>query len=85
VTSVTDPLDHTTTFTRDGLGNVTAITDPLTHQTTLTYTPQGQPLTVTTPAGQTQVGYDGGDLVSVTDALGRTTTRFITFSFNPRR
>lgn len=77
LTSITDPLSHTTTFTRDAVGNVTAITDALSHQTILTYSPQGQPVTVTTPAGTTVFGYDGGDLVSVTDPLGRTTTRFV--------
>jgi YD repeat-containing protein len=56
---------------------VTAITDPLSHQTLLTYSPQGQPVTVTTPAGTTTFSYDGGDLVSITDPLGRTTTRFV--------
>jgi len=75
--SVTDPLSHTTTFTRDSVGNVTAITDALSHQTTFSHTASGQPLTVTTPAGTTTFGYDGGDLVGNTDPLGRTTSRFI--------
>jgi RHS repeat-associated protein len=77
LTSVTDPLEHTTTLMRDGEGNVTSVVDALQHETTLTYTPAGQPLTVTTPAGMTQFGYDGGDLVSATDPLGRTSTRFV--------
>ena len=74
---LTDPLGHTTTFTRDNLGNVTAISDPLSHQTTFTYSGGGRLLTVTTPAGTTTFNYDGGDLVGITDPLGRTTTRFI--------
>jgi RHS repeat-associated protein len=77
LTSITDPLNHTTTFTRDSTGNVTAITDPLSHQTTLTYNAAGQPATVTTPAGTTQFSYAGGDLVGVTDPLGRTRTQYI--------
>ncbi|HET9387218.1 MAG TPA: RHS repeat-associated core domain-containing protein, partial [Gemmatimonadales bacterium] len=77
LTSVTDPLTHATTFTRDSLGNVSAITDTLQHQTTFTYNTTGQPLTVTTPAGTATFGYDGGDLVAITDPLGRTTSRFV--------
>ncbi|MBI2526322.1 MAG: RHS repeat protein [Candidatus Rokubacteria bacterium] len=76
VASVTDPLGHTTTLAYDAAGNPTTITTPLGVATTLTYTAAGQPLTITTPAGTTQLGYDGGDLVSITDPLGRTTTRF---------
>jgi YD repeat-containing protein len=53
-----------------------AATDALSHQTTLSYTASGQPLTVTTPAGTRTFSYDGGDLVGITDPLGRTTTRF---------
>ena len=56
---------------------MTAITDPLSHQTTLTYNAAGQPLTVTTPAGTTQFGYDSGDLATITDPLGRTSSQFI--------
>jgi YD repeat-containing protein len=52
LTSITDPLSHTTTLTRDVMGNVTTITDPLGHQTTFTYNTAGQPLTATTPAGR---------------------------------
>ena len=36
VTSVTDPLNHTTTFGYDTHGALTSITDPLNHTTTLT-------------------------------------------------
>jgi len=77
VTSVTDPLNHTTTFTRDDWGNVTAVTDPLSHQTTFTYNGRGQPLTVATAAGTTQFAYLAGDLVAITDPIGRTTTQFV--------
>jgi YD repeat-containing protein len=43
VASVTDPLNHTTTFGYDSAGNLTTITDPLSHTTTLTYNAAGQP------------------------------------------
>jgi RHS repeat-associated protein len=76
VATVTDPLSHTTTFGYDSLGNLTSITNPLSQQTTLTYSTSGQPLTVTTPAGTTTFGYEGADLVSVTDPLGKVATRF---------
>ena len=77
LTSITDPLGHTTSLTRDGVGNLTTITDPLSHQRTFTYTETGLPLTVTTPAGTTTFTYDAGDVVGVTDPLGRTTSRFV--------
>ncbi|MBI2526320.1 MAG: Ig-like domain-containing protein [Candidatus Rokubacteria bacterium] len=76
VASVTDPLGHTTTLAYDAAGNPTTITSPLGVATTLTWTAAGQPLTITTPAGTTQLGYDLGDLVTITDPLGRITTRF---------
>lgn len=75
--SITDPLNHTATFAHDTTGNVTSVTDPLNHQTTFTFNAAGQPLTTTTPAGATQFAYDAGDLVSVSDPLGRTTMRFV--------
>jgi RHS repeat-associated protein len=74
--TVTDPLFHTTSFSHDAKGSVTSVTDPLNHETTFTHNAAGQPLTVTTPAGMTQIGYEGGDVTSVTDGLGRTTSRF---------
>ena len=73
VASVTDPLGHTTSFGHDGVGNLTTITDALGHQSTLSYNAAGQPLTITTPAGTTQLGYDQGDLATITDAMGNTT------------
>src|SRR5438093_2081813 len=78
VATVTDPLNHTTTFGHDAFGNVTSITNPLgpPTQTTLTYNYSGQPLTVTTPAGTTTLAYDGADLISITDPTGKVTTRF---------
>jgi len=76
VTSVTNPLSHMTSLTYDSVGNLTKITNPLSQATTLTYTASGQPLTITTPAGTTGLGYDRGDVATITDAVGNTTTRF---------
>ena len=33
LTSVTDPLGHTTTFTYDSLGNLASVTDPISLST----------------------------------------------------
>lgn len=76
VATVTVPLNHTTTFGYDAKGNLTTITNTLNQQTTLTYNAAGQPLTVTTPAGTTALGYELGDLASITDPTGKTTRRF---------
>ena len=67
----------TTTFGYDGVGNLSTITDPLSHQSTLTYNAACQPVTITDPLSHTtQVGYEQGDLVTITDATGKTTTGF---------
>jgi RHS repeat-associated protein len=78
VATIQDPLTHTTTFTYEpsGARNLQSISDPLSHQTSFTHDPQGQPQTITTPAGVTELGYDRGDLATVTDPLGKVTTRF---------
>src|SRR5262250_1447407 len=78
VASIQDPLNHTTTFAHEDSGarNLESITDPLGHRTSFTYDAQGQPLTVTTSAGTTQLSYDQGDLATITDPLGKVTTRF---------
>jgi YD repeat-containing protein len=78
VATISDPLGHPTTFTYDPAGarNLLSITDALSHQTSFTYDGQGQPLTITTPAGTTQLAYTQGDLTSITDPLGKITTRF---------
>jgi YD repeat-containing protein len=78
VATISDPLNHTTTFTYEASGarHLRSIADPLTHQTSLSYDLQGQPQTITTPAGTTQLSYEGGDLATITDPLGKVTTRF---------
>ncbi|MGH7701926.1 MAG: RHS repeat-associated core domain-containing protein, partial [Gemmatimonadales bacterium] len=60
----------------DSLGNLTTLTNPLSQAATLTYTATGQPLTITTAAGTTGLGYDRGDVATITDPVGNTTTRF---------
>jgi RHS repeat-associated protein len=78
VATITDPLEHTTSYGYDAAGNLTSTTDPLQHQTTFAYNSIGQ-LTSTTDALQhtTTFGYSGGDLTTVTDPLSRVTTRFV--------
>ncbi len=76
VASVTDPLNHTTTFAYDAEGNPTTVTNALGQPTTLTYNAAGQPITVTDPLSHTtQFEYSLGDLTAVTDPLGNRTTR----------
>jgi RHS repeat-associated protein len=78
VTSVTDPLNHTTTFGYSANGALTSITDALNHTTTITPHPTGQPAAIQTPLSHTtQFTYEAGDLVAITDPLGRTTQRFL--------
>lgn len=76
--SIIDPLSHTTTIQRNGLGEATSIADPLGHQVTLTYDAQGQVTSVADPLGnQTKLTRDHGDLSAVTDPLGRVVQVFI--------
>ncbi|MFZ2755102.1 MAG: hypothetical protein WAZ48_16880, partial [Lysobacteraceae bacterium] len=51
VSSMTDPLNHTTTLTRDAAGNVTRQRDPLGHETTFTYDARGLTTSLTDPNG----------------------------------
>jgi RHS repeat-associated protein len=77
VATITDPLNHTTTFFYDLYGNLEKVRDANTNETTYTYNASGQPVTVTppSPAGTTQFVYEFGDLVSVIDPLGNVTNR----------
>jgi len=78
VSSVVDPLGHTSTFTYDAKGNLLATTDALSHTTTMSYTDSGLLKSVVDPLGHTTTfAYEGADLVSMTDALGRTASRFV--------
>jgi len=68
VTSVTDPLGHTTTFMYDMKGNLTSVTDPLGNTSSFTYNPAGQVVTSTDRNGKvTQFSYVGGYLTAVMD------------------
>jgi RHS repeat-associated protein len=76
--SVTDPLNHTSTFSYDRLGNLVAGTDPLSHQVRMGYNTAGQLTSVSDALNNTlQFGYFGGDLVSVTDPLSNVATQFV--------
>jgi RHS repeat-associated protein len=78
VTSVTDPLSHTTTYAYDWEGRLTSVTDPLSHQTTFTANGAGQTTSITTALGKTtSFTYELGDLVGVTTPLGHSETRFV--------
>jgi RHS repeat-associated protein len=75
--AITDENGHTTTLAYDAKGNLIRITDPLGHGMTFAPDREGRPRSVTDPLGRvTSFGYDGGDLSSVTDALGRQRQRF---------
>jgi RHS repeat-associated protein len=75
-TSVTDPLNHTWTLSRDAYGNQTAVTDPLGHQMTASYNSEGEVVSFSDGVGDTfRFTYDYGDLASIIDPLGNTTDR----------
>jgi RHS repeat-associated protein len=78
ISSATDPLGHSSTFTYDQLGNLTTATDPLGHQTTLTYDGAGRPVSVQDAlSNAAHFAYFGGDLVTVTDPLGNVSTQSV--------
>jgi RHS repeat-associated protein len=80
VATVTDPLNHTTTYAYDSYGNLTTITDPLNHVVAaITYnTALALPTQVTDALNHVlRFSYQGSDLTSITDALGRTRTRSV--------
>jgi RHS repeat-associated protein len=77
LSSVTDPLQHTSSFSYDPGGNLTTATDPLNHSTTFGYNGVGQVTSVTDALNnQVQFGYFGGDLSTVIDPLGNVSTQF---------
>jgi YD repeat-containing protein len=75
--SVTDPFNHTTSFTYDGRGNVLTRTDPNLDTWAYTYTPLNDIQTArssrTDVNDTTTYGYTAGNLTSVLDASGKTT------------
>lgn len=86
VTSVVDPLGHTTTYTYDSAGNVASKTDAAGDKTTdPSYNALGQPLSTVSPRGNvkgatasqftTTYTYDAaGNRLTVTGPLGHKTT-----------
>jgi RHS repeat-associated protein len=76
--TVTDPLNHTTTYGYDSSATLTSISDALTHQTSFTLNAAGLPTQVKDALNNpTNYGYLDGDLVSVSDPLGNTTSRLV--------
>src|SRR4029450_6303220 len=76
VSEVTDPLNHKTSLNYDAKGNLTKTRDALDRETIFTYNVAGQPLTAKNGLGHTtRFTYELGDLVSVEDPLGRTTSQ----------
>jgi RHS repeat-associated protein len=75
-TSITDPLNKTTSWGFDANNNLTEWTDPLNNQTTYGFDKLNELTSITDPLGdQTTGAYDPvGNLTSVTDPLGRNTT-----------
>jgi RHS repeat-associated protein len=77
IATVTDPLNHTTTYGYDDAGNQTSIIDALQHQRTVGYNSQGQMTSATDPLQHTmRFDYLNGNLTAVTDPLTRITRRF---------
>src|SRR5574338_167471 len=78
IATITDPLNHTTTFEYDERGNRKSIIDALNHKISFLFNPAGQVTSVTDPLQHTTTfEYAGGDLVKMTDPLGRVTQRFV--------
>ena len=79
LTGITDPLGHNTAYGYDSYGDLTSIKNALgTTVASITYnTAMGLPTKITDALGHAvTLAYTGGDLTSVTDALGRKTTRY---------
>ena len=74
--TITDPLNHITTFGYDSAGNMTLFQDAVGNTINFTYYPDGQVKTATDQASdETQFGYDSaGDLTSVIDPNNHQTT-----------
>jgi RHS repeat-associated protein len=76
--SVTDPLNHSVTYSYDTKGNLTSVKDALDRTWRYTYNKVGQLKTAKDPLDHIWTyAYTAGDLTSVTDPLGRTTSRFV--------
>jgi YD repeat-containing protein len=76
LSTVADPLGHTTTFTYDAAGSVAQVVSPPSSQTTYTYDSSERVITVTDPLGVvTTNAYDSqGRMMSSTPTVGAATT-----------
>ncbi|HVP23830.1 MAG TPA: hypothetical protein VMS77_07960, partial [Conexivisphaerales archaeon] len=73
--SVTDPTgNNSITFSYGGNGEISTITDAVGRNVSLVYDGDGRLSTLVTPGGNWTYSYSGGDLASVSDPLGRTTS-----------
>jgi RHS repeat-associated protein len=74
--SVTDPLNHTNSYTYDQVGNLLSVTNPLGKTTSFTYNDANELVGKTFPDGSTisSTYTSRGELASVTDQLGHKTT-----------
>jgi RHS repeat-associated protein len=76
--TVTDPLEHTKTYSYDSQGRLTTLTDALSHSTHYTFNNVGQILTVENPLHHVwQYEYEGGDLVRIINPLNEISRRFV--------
>lgn len=76
--SVTDPLQHTSSFAYDTFGNLASATDPLTHHTTFTHSDAGQVTSITDPLSNTVTfSYMNGDLIGILDPVGNASSQFM--------
>ncbi|WP_146160792.1 RHS repeat domain-containing protein [Deinococcus arcticus] len=77
--TITNELNQTITFSYDARGNLTQVKDALSRITTMIYNDRGQLTTVQAPLNRvTTFQYDGPNLISITDPIGRTST----FTYN---
>jgi RHS repeat-associated protein len=84
LTSVTDPNNHTTSYTVDTLGRRTSATDPNNHTQTWTYNTLGEVTAATDANGTTTTtSYDsaGNPLTVSTPLTGTTSTRTTTYTY----
>jgi RHS repeat-associated protein len=78
VLSITDPLNHTSTFSYDSHGNLANAQDSLGNVATASYNSTGQAISVTDALGNSfRYFYYGGDLTATKDPVGNRTVRFL--------